>query len=141
MVKKEREFQDSMFISQYIWNELYKRNNMSYLELSKKIQEKTWRKISWVFLWQILWGKAKWNYENLEAVALTIWLSKEEFQEIFEEAKRAEFKHTTWKDIADDISIEEAIKINFRKQWIIDNEEAMKDAKAVIEFLINKYHK
>lgn len=112
-------------------------------EIATKMWLKSHNSISNALNWTIPWSD-----KLLEKIADTIWLSENEYKEIKKSASKLEYEYEFWEKINDkslgdkdpEELLDEVISLNFRHSWI-NNKKAEEEAKAVIEFLINKYHK
>ena len=86
-------------ICKFLWNQIY-----------RKLEEK-WKTVMWLaeqlnksqpYISDLLNGKR--NTSNLDIykkMALTIWMTESEFEELFKQAKKYEYEVTTWDTISD----------------------------------------
>lgn len=86
-------------ICKFLWNQIY-----------RKLEEK-WKTVMWLaeqlnksqpYISDLLNGKR--NTSNLDIykkMALTIWITESEFEELFKQAKKYEYEVTTWDTISD----------------------------------------
>lgn len=83
---------NKQFFSNYIWRKLrdYKNNkDITFEELAKKV----W--VTHPYLVNMFNGRQTASSERWESVAIALWLSKLDFDKIYQEARGAEFEHST----------------------------------------------
>lgn len=140
----EESFNKSFF-SSYIGKKLKiyrEQKEITVTDLADKIG------VSHSYITNLLNWRNNWTTEVFRKIAYALGLSENDFKKIIVDARKAEYEHTTgeklwWIDFENKKPqelLEEVLALNFRHSWI-NNKEAEIEAKAMIEFIINKYHK
>jgi len=133
------------FFSSYIGKELKKYREQKQITLTE-LADNIW--VSHSYITNLLNGRNNWTTEVFRKIAYALGVSENDFKKIIVEARKAEYEYTTgeklwcgdlWNKNPDEL-LEEVLALNFRHSWI-NNKEAEIEAKAMIKFLIDKYHK
>ncbi len=128
----DKELYNKKFFLSYMWKEFRKRLNITQTELAKKL----W--VSQTYVNSVLNGEASIKgYEKLLHFAQALWLTSQQFDKIYKEAREAEYEHSTglpirWLDL-DEYEKEELLKVLFHREW--SREPSQQDIEAILSVI------
>jgi len=131
------DFFEKDIILKILWRHFQKLMKKSQQEFANEIW-KTQSYVNWVLNWRLHATKSQ-----LLEFALALWMTEKEYEELIKQAKKEEFKQTTWQDLnlipecdlnlLEDIDFEKWIDIVFKKEFWKDISE--EDKKTIINFI------
>ncbi len=110
---------DSDFFWKTLWRKVYNfilNRDLTVSDIAKKLW-KNQPDISNLLNWK----RTTKNIEQYKEISICAWMSEKEFDKIFNEAREAEFEHSTglpigWMDL-DEYEQAELLKVLFSKEW------------------------
>ncbi len=123
---------DKGFFNKYLWKKL------NYIRSEKSITYENLSGIVWVsqsYLTNMFNGRQVASNERWKSIAKALWISSSEFEKIFNDAREAEYEHTTWQSISNS----EEIEFDFALKQEFPNEEAYREAKNLLDMVTLKY--
>jgi transcriptional regulator with XRE-family HTH domain len=125
---------DKNFFYTLLWRELKKIRDDKWITL-KEMADKMW--VTHVYISNLLNGRWSWNLNTFKKVASTLWLTETQFNKIVDEAKKAEYEHTTWNKIwsEEDFDFEVALRKEYWQELDDYTVEKIKDFIEHVKFL------
>jgi len=127
-------------ICKFLWKEIYKYLENKWQTITA-LAETIWK--SQAYITDLLNGRR--NTSNLEVykkMAITLWMSEKEFNELFKEAKKYEYSVSTWDDLDQCFSLEdlklEDLKLALSREYGTKDEQVLEDIMAYARFKIEQ---
>lgn len=122
---------DESYFWKYLWKSIYEHINSKRITLIE-LENKIWMKQPHIST-LLNWKRTTKNLKQYEVIALWAWITKEDFDNLVKEARRAEYEHSIWIDE----KTTPLINLDFilSKEFWVTDKESISDIKKYIRYI------